>query len=62
LAISLFCGLVGTASLAYHAIEQCASELNLVPLGKPVAPASTAPIPASADHDNPAEAVQPAGR
>jgi O-antigen biosynthesis protein len=62
LAISLFCGLAGTASLAYHAIEQCASELNLVPLGMPVAPASTAPIPASADHDNPAEAVQPAGR
>jgi hypothetical protein len=62
LAISLVCGLAESASLAYHAVEQCASELNLVPLGKPVAPASALPIPASADQDRPAEVVQPAGR
>jgi hypothetical protein len=62
LAISLVWGLVETASLAYQAVEQCASELNLVPLGKALAPASTLPIPAGADQDRAAEAAQPAGR
>jgi glycosyltransferase involved in cell wall biosynthesis len=62
LAISLVSGLVETASLAYYAVEQCASELNLVPLGKLLPPPSPSPITASADQKRPAEAVQPAGR
>jgi len=61
-AISVITRLAEGASLAYHAIEQCAAELNLVPLGKPAAPASAQPIPVAADPDRTAEAAQPAGR
>ena len=60
-AISMMSGLAEGASLAYHAIEQCAAELDLVPLGKPAAPASAQPIPVAADPDHTAEAAQPAG-
>ncbi len=50
------------ASLAYHAVEQCAGELNLIPLGKPAASASTRSVPAAADSKRPAEIAQQAGR
>jgi hypothetical protein len=62
LAISFVWGFAESASLAHHAVEQCASELNLVPLGERTAPASTSPVPARVDQDRPAEAAQPAGR
>jgi O-antigen biosynthesis protein len=61
-AIAVISELAEAASLAYHAIEQSASELNLVPLGKPSAPARARPIPAIAQPDRPGEAAaQPAG-
>ena len=47
-----------SANLAYHAIEQCASELNFVPLGKPVRISSGL----SAVEPETREAAQPAGR
>jgi O-antigen biosynthesis protein len=55
-------GLTEGANLAYHAVEQCASELNFVPLGKPTTRSSTAPVPAAANSERPAEAAQLAGR
>lgn len=61
-AIAVISELAEAASLAYHAIEQSAGELNLVPLGKPAAPPRARPIPAIAEPDRPAEAAQPAGR
>jgi O-antigen biosynthesis protein len=60
-AVGVLSGLGESVSLAYHAIEQCAAELDLVPLGKPAVPARIPPIPAAVDPDRPAEAVQPAG-
>lgn len=50
------------ARLAYHVIEQCAADLNLVPLGKPAAPARMTSIPAANDPEHSAEVVQPVGR
>ena len=58
--ITAISALAEGASLAYQAIEQCASELNLVPLGKPVLAASNLPIPAKAESERSAEAAEPA--
>ncbi|MBV8357802.1 MAG: hypothetical protein JO189_07680 [Deltaproteobacteria bacterium] len=55
-------GLAEAANLAYHAVEQCAGELNLIPLGKPVKSATTSSVPAAANSERPAEAAQPAAR
>jgi glycosyltransferase involved in cell wall biosynthesis len=55
-------GLAEGANLAYHAVEQCASELNFVPLGKPRTLSSTSSVPAAANSERPAEAAQPVGR
>ena len=60
--ISAIGGLVGAGNLAYHAVEQCANELNLVPLGKPVESTSIPSVAPTADSERPAEAAQPAGR
>jgi glycosyltransferase involved in cell wall biosynthesis len=59
--ISTISGLAEAANLAYHAVEQSASELNLIPLGRPVKSASTSSVPAAAS-ERPAEAAQPAAR
>jgi glycosyltransferase involved in cell wall biosynthesis len=59
--IGAISGVARGARLAYRAIEQCAAELNLVPLGKPAADASIRSVPAAADPEPPAE-VQPAAR
>ncbi|MBV8358072.1 MAG: glycosyltransferase, partial [Deltaproteobacteria bacterium] len=53
-------GLAEAANLAYHAVEQCAGELNLIPLGKPVKSATTSSVQAAANSERPAEAAQPA--
>jgi len=58
---------VESGRLAYRAIEQCAAELNLVPLGTPTAAARRAalamtPATAPAKAQSSAEAAQPAGR
>jgi O-antigen biosynthesis protein len=37
---------VESGRLAYHAVEQCAAELSLVPLGKPTRAAAAAPVAA----------------
>jgi glycosyltransferase involved in cell wall biosynthesis len=55
-------GLVEGANLAYHAVEQCAGELNFVPLGKPVKSPGTSPVPAAVSSEGQAEAAQVAGR
>jgi len=60
--ISAISGLAEAANLAYHAIEQCAGELNLIPLGKPARLASASLVPAAAAAERPAEAAQPAAR
>ena len=60
--ISAISGLAEAANLAYHAIEQGASKLNLIPLGRPVRSASTSSVPAAAASERPAEAAQPAAR
>jgi hypothetical protein len=60
-AICAICQLVESGRLAYRVVEQCAGELNLVPLGKPVTSTSPAPIPVAAESETSSEA-QPAGR
>jgi hypothetical protein len=59
--ISAISGLVEGANIAYHAVEQSAGELSLVPLGRPYKAPSGASI-AGVDSRTPEEAVQPAGR
>jgi hypothetical protein len=60
--ISAIGGLAEGANLAYHTVEQCACDLSLVPLGKPVRSVNTMSLPAAADSDRAAEAAEPAGR
>jgi O-antigen biosynthesis protein len=60
--ISVVGGLAEGAKLAYHAVEQCASELNLVPLGRSATSARAPSVAAAADSERAAEAPQPAGR
>ncbi len=60
--ISAIGGLAEGANLAYHTVEQCACELSLVPLGKPVRSVNTTSLPAAVDSDRSAEAAEPAGR
>jgi len=55
------CQLVENCRFAYRVVEQCAGELSLVPLGKPIAASEHKPVPAAAETDTAAEA-QPAGR
>jgi hypothetical protein len=55
-------GLAEAGNLAYHAVEQCAGELNLIPLGIPARSASISSVPAAADSERPAEAAQPTAR
>jgi GT2 family glycosyltransferase len=62
IAVGAMGGLADGARLAYLAIEQCAAELKLVPLGKPVTAVAAPSIPATADAEGSAEAAQPAGR
>ncbi len=62
LMIALILGLISAATVAAHAIERAAAELDLIPLGKPPLPGcihSTAERP---QPDGPTELVQPAGR
>jgi O-antigen biosynthesis protein len=59
--ISAIAGMTRGARIVYRAIEQCAAELNLVPLGKLVAPAESPSVPPPAGPE-PAEVVQPSGR
>jgi hypothetical protein len=60
--ISALIGLAEGARFAYRVVEQSASELNLVPLGKPAKPASSPSVPTAAETGRAAEAAQPAGR
>jgi hypothetical protein len=66
-AICALSEMIETGRLAYRAIEQCAAELDLVPLGralraaKPEAAAVAAPLPADSRASS-AEVAQPAGR
>jgi O-antigen biosynthesis protein len=61
--IGAISGLAESASLAYHAIEECARELELVPLGKLVPQTVIpAPIAPAAKPEGSAEAAQAAGR
>jgi len=60
--VATIVGVSRGARLAYHVIEQCAGDLNLVPLGKPAMPARIPSIPAVADPERSAEVVQPVGR
>jgi glycosyltransferase involved in cell wall biosynthesis len=52
-------GLAEAKNLAYHSIEQCAGELNLVPLGKPVIPAAIPSMPSAVEPERTVEASQP---
>jgi hypothetical protein len=64
-AICALSEVVETGRIAYRAIEQCASELNLAPLGRPTVSARRAAAlgtVATAKPENSAEAVQLAGR
>jgi O-antigen biosynthesis protein len=60
--ISAIGALAKSANLAHHAVEHCATELKLIPLGKPAAPAGPQPVPSTASPEQHAEAAQPAGR
>jgi O-antigen biosynthesis protein len=53
--------LAAAASLAYHAVEQCALELSLVPLGLLTKPPRVATVPVIADTER-SQVAQPAGR
>jgi glycosyltransferase involved in cell wall biosynthesis len=60
-ALCALCQLIESGRFAYRVAEQCAIELNLVPLGQPILASDGKPAPVTVDADNAAEA-QPAGR
>ena len=59
--IGAISALAKSANLALHAVEQCASELNLVPLGKPSTFAADFAVSAARDSERAAELVQASG-
>ncbi len=60
--IGAISGLGRGAKLVYQSIEQCAMELNLVPLGNPVAQPNLTPGPEGAEPERSDEAAPAAGR
>ena len=60
--IGAIIGVTSGATFVYRAIEECAADLKLVPLGRPVAPARAPAIPVAADPEHSAEIAQSIGR
>ena len=60
--VSAIGSLAEGANLAYRAVEQCAGELNLHPIGRPAPSPSVELAGAATDTEHPAEAAEPAVR